>query len=115
MHFYSARLLFVILVDDGRSRKKNSYDESVIVFRARDYDHAFERALELGKEKETKYKNDRNEMVRWAFSEVVNLDWVGRKVDGKEVASVLHYRVSKEPISPKKKFTPEKSKPKESF
>ncbi len=115
MEFYSARLLYIILVDDGKLRKKNHYDESVIVFRAKDHEHAFEKALELGKEKETKYKNEDGKNVRWAFVEIINLDWVGRKVDGKEVASCLHFRVSKNPISPKRRFHPEKSKPEGSF
>ena len=115
MDYYSARLLYAILVDNGKPRKKNSYDESVIIFRARDFDHAFERALELGKENETTYKNCYDQTVRWALVEIMNLDWVGRKIDGKEVASHLHYRVSKNPITPKKKFKPEKSKPGQSF
>ncbi len=115
MDFYSARLLFMILVDDGKPKKKNSYDESIVVFRAKDYNHALERALEIGKEKETNYKNHKNQKVRWAFVEIMNLDWVGRKVDGKEVASCLHYRVSKEPVSPNRRFRPERSKPEGSF
>lgn len=115
MDFYSAKLLYIILVDDGKARKRNHYDESVIVFRAKDLDHAFERALELGKAKEIKYKNTKKQDVRWAFVEILTLDWVGRKVDGQEVASNLHYRVSKTAISPRKKFNPDKSVPDGSF
>ena len=115
MGFYSARLLYIILVDDGRSRKRNHYDESVVVFRARDFDHAMERSLEIGRANEITYKNDKDQNVRWALVEVVNLDEVGRKVDGAEVASELHYRTSKVAISPRRRFRPEKSKPSESF
>ena len=35
MNFYSARLLYIILVD-GHSRKRNDYDDSIIVFRAKE-------------------------------------------------------------------------------
>src|SRR5437899_9795378 len=90
MHFYSARLLFIILVADGAGRKRNHYDDSVIVFRARNFDHAFKRALKLGRARETAYKNDKGQRVRWALVKIWNLDWVGPKVDGKEVASHLH-------------------------
>jgi len=115
MDFYSARLRYIILVDDGRTRKRNHYDDSVIVFRARDFGHAMERALQIGRAKETTYKNHKDQDVRWALVEVVNLDWVGRKVDGAEVASNLHYRTSKTPVSPRKRFHPEKSEPSQSF
>lgn len=57
MSFYSARLLFVVLVDDGCARKIQTWDESVVTFRAKDSEHAFARALELGKEHETEYFN----------------------------------------------------------
>lgn len=100
MDFYSARLLFIILVADGLGRKRNHYDESVIVFRARDFEDAFKRALALGKKKESEYKNNKGQQVRWALVRILTLDWIGSKVDGKEVASKLHYRTSAERIPP---------------
>ena len=111
MEFYSARLLYIILVNDGRAKKRNHYDEVVIVFRARDINSAFKRALQLGRAQETKYLNHRKRAVRWALVKIKNLDCVGKKVDGKEVASNLHYSVSKNSIAPTTQFHPEKSKP----
>jgi hypothetical protein len=108
MDFFSARLLFVWLNNDGKPRKKNLYDDSVVVFRAKDFDDALERAVKIGNQ-----RFEDNPFQK--FVEVVTLDWVGKKVDGKEVASKLHYRVSKKPISPKTKFHPEKSVPEGSF
>lgn len=115
MDFYSARLLFVILVDSGRPARRQSYDDSVIVFRAKSYRHAFRRALELGRKQEASYKNHRGEKVRWALVAIESLDLVGPSIDGREVASRLHVRVSQRPMSPKKRFHPEKSKPGNSF
>lgn len=115
MDFYSARLLFIILVADSRGRKRNHYDESVIVFRAKGFSDAFKRALTLGRAQETVYKNDKGQKVRWALVEIRNLDCVGPKVDGKEVASMLHHRTSKKRISPSQRFHPEQSKPEGSF
>lgn len=115
MDYYSARILFVILVAEGPGRKRNHYDESVIVFRARDLSHAFKRALQLGRKFETDYKNDNGQRVRWALTNILSLDYVGRTIDGKEVASCLHYRTSRVPIPPNRIFHPERSKPEQSF
>jgi hypothetical protein len=115
MDFYSARLLFIVLVDDGRPRKKNMFDETVIVFRARHRTDAMKRALKIGRSHETEYKNENGNRVRWALVEVVNLDWIGRKADGQEVASHLHYRRSKRPIAFDKKFHPEASELTDTF
>jgi len=115
MEFYSARLLFVILVDDGRPKKKNHFDESVVVFRAKNFTDAFKRALKLAKSQETDYRNDKGQRVRWALVEILNLDWVGKQIDGKEVASKLHYRTQANPIPANREFHPEKSKPEGSF
>jgi hypothetical protein len=115
MEFYSARLLFIILVDDGRPKKKNHFDESVVVFRAKNFSGAFKRALKLGKSQETDYKNHKGQRVRWALVDILNLDCVGNKIDGNEVASKLHYRTQKKPIPANKKFHPERAKPEGSF
>ena len=115
MDFYSARLLFIIVVDDGRPRRRNHYDESVIVFRARNFDHAFRRALDLGGTREVSYRNHRGETVRWALVRIERLDLVGKKMDGNEVSSRLHYRMSKQAVSSRTRFHPERSKPGSSF
>ncbi|MBL9185127.1 MAG: DUF4288 domain-containing protein [Verrucomicrobiaceae bacterium] len=115
MDFFSARLLYIILVTDGKKRKRNLHDESVVVFRARSFEDAFVKALELGKSRETDYKNDNGHRVRWVLAEILNIDHVGSVVAGKEVASKLHYRTSRTAVSPGRTFHPERSKPNESF
>ena len=111
MDFYSARLLFVLLDNDGKPRKKNLYDDSVVVFRARDFEDALRRAIELGN---ARVQSESSSPFH-KFVEVMKLDWVGCKVDGQEVASKLHYRVSKTAISMETEFHPEKSEPEGSF
>ena len=113
--YYSARLLYIILVDDGRPKKKNHFEESIIVFKAGSREEAFDVALTLGKKRESSYLNDRKQRVRWALVDIVNLDWVGKKIDGSEVASHLHHRINRRAISAKKQFHPEKSKACERF
>jgi len=114
MKFYSARLLYIILVD-GRARRRNDYDETVVLFRARDFAHAFARALELGRAAETQYVNVHGQAVRWALVEVVTLDCVGPRVEGREVASRLHARTAPKPVPFKTRFRPERSRPSQSF
>jgi hypothetical protein len=115
MNFYSARLLLVILVDDGKPRKTNNWDEIVVTFRARDLAHAFTRALEIGRSHEVEYQNINEQRVRWALVEIETLDLVGRRLDGAEVASRLKSRRSRSPIPFSRRFHPEKSQPAQSF
>ena len=113
--FYSARLVFAILVDNGRPRRRQTYNESVVVFRARSFAHAFKRALALGRAAETQYPNRRGQAVRWALTEVLNLDRVGSSVDGREVASRLYDRVAPKRVRFGSRFRPERSRPGQSF
>ena len=111
MSFYSARLLYLILVNDGRPKRRQQSDETVVVFRARGYEHALERALALGRLREDTYKNQYGQTVRWAFAEVLALDYIGPSVDGAEVASILGYRTFPRAMSPRARFHPEQSMP----
>lgn len=109
MNYFCARLLVVCLVDDGKPRKRNTCDYPFVVFRARDIDHAFERALALGKQQEARYKNVRGQWVRWAFVQVENIKLLGRTLDGLEVGSVLTSLRSEDPIPFRKRFAPKRS------
>ncbi len=111
MKYYSARLLFIILVDDGRPRKRNDYDESVVVFRSRDQNQAFRKALAIGHTMETVYKNKFGQDVRWAFVAIESIRLLVQKVGNGEVSSKLDSRITKNAISFKRRFKPEKSKP----
>lgn len=113
MDYYSARLLVVILIDDDKPKKKNLYDEPIIVFKARDYEHAFACAVEIGKEQETLYKNDKEQNVRWAFVKVAEIRCIGKKIDGVEVISKMSYITSKVPIPFDHQFKPEEQEPHE--
>jgi hypothetical protein len=113
--FYSARLILIILVDDGQPRKTHTWDEIVVTFRARNFDHAFVRALEIGRSHEVAYRNAHGQRVRWALVEIENLDRIGRRLDATEVASRLKPRRSKTTIPFSRRFHPEKSKPAQSF
>ena len=110
MDYYSARLLIVCLVDDCRPRKRNTCDYPFVVFRAKGYKQAFQRALNLGKQQETRYKNGKGQWVRWAFVQVENVKHLGRTLDGVEIGSLLDVLRSDRPVPFRKRFHPKKSK-----
>jgi hypothetical protein len=115
MNFYSAKLFFIVLIDDGKPKGKRTFEESVVVFRAKDFDHAFERALEIGRKAETSYINGFGQNVRWAFVKILNLDFVGKRIDGTEVNSKRYFKIPKPEISFDEKFHPEKSEPEQTI
>ena len=91
------------------------YDDCVVVFRVKNFDHAFQRAVEIGPSHDAAYKNTDGQNVRWVFVKVVNVDWAGKSIDGKEVGSKLHYRASQKPIPFRCQFTPKLSTPEGDF
>ncbi len=109
MCYYCARLLVVVLVDDGKPRKTHTCDYPFVVFRARDFAHAFRRAVALGKDQGARYKNARGQSVRWALVRVEAIKRLGRSLDGKEVGSVMDVMRSDRPIPFRKRFTPKES------
>jgi hypothetical protein len=111
MDYYSARLFVICLVDDAKPRKRNTCDYSFIVVRARDYGHAFQRALELGRQKQTTYKNVKGQKVRWTLARVEEIKRLGRSIDGCEVGSLLDVFRSDEPLPFEQRFQPAKHQP----
>jgi len=90
------------------------FADSVFVFRARNFDHAFERALQLGRLQEESYLNDAGDTVSWTLKEVLTLDHVSAAdVDGAEV----HYESVDLPqgTAQQSAFRPEDSKPRQTL
>jgi hypothetical protein len=111
MPYYSARLLYYILVADGPPRRRQHCDETVVLFQAANYDRAFERALAIGRAAEADYENAKGQRARWVLVAVETLDEIGAEVDGAEVASRQHTRVTPRPVPANRQFHPEPSKP----
>jgi hypothetical protein len=77
----------VILVEGEGA---TSQDEVVHVFRADDWDVAFQRALALGRSHECDYKNGCEQRVRWRLDRILTLDMIrASDLDGAEVFSAL--------------------------
>jgi len=109
MDFYSARLLYVRLVDDGQPRRRNLCEETIILFRSPDFHRARKKALRLGQDRQSTYRNEKGQRVRWALIEVLDVDWIGDWIDGKEVSARLHYRTSREAIGFGRRYRPSRA------
>ena len=113
MPFYSARLHVVCIVDSQEYQLEGKYtcDYQFILFRANSFEHAFERALALGHEQETFYKNEDDKDVRWALNAVEQIYELGNELDGLEVGSLLDVYMPESPISISSDLSPESKPP----
>jgi hypothetical protein len=111
MPYFCARLLVVVIVDTAKPRKRNTCDYPFFLIKAKDHMDAFKRALELGHQSETTYLNSRKKKVRWAFVRVEAIRRLPRTLDSAEVGSLLDVLITDEPLSVKKRFSPEKHMP----
>lgn len=109
MHYYSARLHKVCIVDEPENYEEGKYtcDYSFVIFRADSYEDAFQRALGLGRDQETIYKNSEGNDVRWALNAVEEVTELEPDLDGIEIGSILDEYVPKEPIGITTVFQPE--------
>ena len=91
MPYYSARLHVVCIVDDPKHHAEGKYtcDYPFVLLRANSSDEAFQRALALGREQETVYKNKSGKDVRWALNAVEEIYELGDEIDGIEVGSLM--------------------------
>jgi len=111
MSYYSARLLIVCIVDDGKPINKHTCDYPFVIFRAKNEDEAFDRALKLGREQETVYKNEEGKDVRWALVEVQEIWKLGDDVDGIEVGSIMDVWETENPVPYDSNFEPQEKLP----
>lgn len=88
------------------------YAKSVVVFQSQDYALAQERALAIGRSKETTYTNGDNKQVKWKLESIETLDILGEKIeDGREVYSEFQEISSENEVPFTTEFHPERSKP----
>ena len=111
MPLYCARLLVVCIVGKSRARKRNTCDYPFVLIQAEDSEQAFRRALELGKEQETQYSNEKGQPVRWAFVRVEEIKKLPESLDGQEVGSLLDVWHTEKALPYTKKFQPSRVRP----
>ena len=107
--WFSARVRLVLLIEGAGAR---GYADSVFVFRAADFDDAFQRALALGRKQEQEYVGGEGKRVRRRLKEVISLDILrADDLDGAEVYSEPVDLAAGEASNFDQVFTPEASKP----
>jgi hypothetical protein len=86
--------------------------DSIFVFRAIDFQDAFHRAIQLGRESENEYLNHLGGRVRWRLKEIISLDVIRKEsLDGAEVYSESVNVPEDEDIPFEAVFDPEQSEP----
>jgi hypothetical protein len=83
--WFSAKIRLACLIEPEGAQR---YMDSVYIFRARDFDDAFEAALRIGRGEEEEYLNSDQHRVRWRLKEIISLDQIADgSLDGVEVYS----------------------------
>ena len=106
--WFSSKIRIVCLIEgEGAVR----YMDSVYVFRARDFNEAWQVALDLGHQEEEEYKNNEGKIVRWRLKELISLDGLPNDLDRAEVYSEPVPLDPHEKYSFTEEFNPEDSRP----
>jgi hypothetical protein len=107
--WYSAKLRFAVMVE---TKGADLLYDCVFLFRAADFDMAFERAIKIGETQETEYRNGDAKRVNWKFSEIISLDVIlAADLDGAEICADPVFLSKEETIPFETKFDPRLSKP----
>jgi hypothetical protein len=106
MKWYVAELIVQCRVGK-KPKRRTLYDRQVKVFRAATNKAAYERALDLGRAENTKYKNSAGDTVFWRFLGLANLDTLSenRISDGTEIYSRLEHGNPEIEVCPKRSLS----------
>ena len=63
------------------------FDEQLRLIKANNEEEAFERAQQLGREEEDSFMNQKNQLVKWAFINIPELNKLPSLSDGMEIYS----------------------------
>ena len=109
LSWFSAKIRAVCLIEGVGA---DIYYDSVLVFRAVDWDDALQRALQLGLGMEKEYLNSLGERVLWRLKEVIFLTIIQKdSLDGAEVHSEFVDIPEDEVVPFDTVFHPEESEP----
>lgn len=74
MNWYYARLRWAVMVEGVEGLRR--WEEAVHIFLSGDHDEAFEKALEIGRRRQSGHEEERR-WVETRLAEVVMLEWMG--------------------------------------
>ena len=85
MNWYIAKMVFRIISGDGNHLAQ--FDEQLRLINAPNQQEAFEKATEMGNLEQHSFLNKRNEIVKWEFINVPELNKLSSLEDGVELYS----------------------------
>jgi hypothetical protein len=88
MYWYVAKIVFRIISGDGNHMPQ--FDEQLRLIHARDEDEAFEKAQQIGREEEDSFMNQKNQLVKWSFINIPELNKLPSLSDGIEIYSKVN-------------------------
>jgi hypothetical protein len=88
MKWYIAKMVFQIICGNGEHTAQ--FDEQLRLITANNEDEAFEKALNIGREEQDSFLNQKNEMVSWQFINVSELYRLSKLIDGAEIYSRIN-------------------------
>jgi hypothetical protein len=107
--WYSAKLRFAMMVSPEGG---DTLNDTVIVFKAKNFKDAFARGIAIGEKSEEEYLNGEGNLVSWKLMEMIHINIIrSDKIDGAEVHSELFSVGEGETIPLETVFNPKDSNP----
>ncbi len=88
MNWYIAKMVFSIITGEGNHMPQ--FDEQLRLIKANNEEEAFEKAQQLGREEEDSFMNQKNQLVKWAFINIPELNKLPSLSDGMEIYSKVN-------------------------
>lgn len=88
MNWYIAKIVFRIITGEGNHMPQ--FDEQLRLIQADSEDEAFEKAQQLGREEEDSFMNQKNQLVKWSFINIPELNKLPSLSDGTEIYSKVN-------------------------
>lgn len=88
MNWYIAKIVFRIITGEGNHMPQ--FDEQLRLINAKTDDEAFEKAHQLGREEEDSFMNQKNQLVKWSFINIPELNKLPSLSDGMEIYSKVN-------------------------
>jgi hypothetical protein len=88
MNWFIAKMVFRIISGDGNHTAQ--FDEQLRLINAENEDEAFEKARQIGREEEDSFMNQKNQMVKWSFINIPELNRLPSLSDGVEIYSKVN-------------------------
>ena len=85
MKKYIAKIVFQIV--SGKGEHKPQFDEQLHLIEAKDEKEALKKSRDKGRSEEDSFPNEKNEIVRWKFIDVVDLVEIKDMKDGSQIYS----------------------------